>query len=310
MSRHIFLLFVLFGFMPVSVQAQTPNLLGWQKVWEFALTDDTLGAALVDTGGEDGLRLVTLHADRVKEDTLQIRIWRRDGEGWRSEWQSALDAGELRGMIAGAFVKGSRVPQVLTPRNLILPSGIGYEKRARAQEVNWFGYASLPDGTDIAISAFPGGLWKGVVSPDSRGEWLRFERVKTDDLLSLPQQFDDADWVVLVNPPRIADAGGEQWAQQGYERLFAQMGKRMHPDQPLVVSRREGESRQRIELVVPPALSSPMRMVWQSEAMEGTIREVRLVSAPKLRGGLLVLVGKGASCTVQFWRVQRSESTP
>ncbi len=294
----------------LRAQEQVSPVRGWEKVWEFALPDDAISAALIDLGGEEGLRLSTLHTDRSKEDALQVRFWKRAGNSWQTEWQSALDTGELRGMIAGAFVKGSKTPQVLSPRNLIHHTGRGYEKRVRSQEVNWLGYASLPDGTDLPIAAFPGGIWKGIISLDSRDEWLRFERIRADDLLSLPQQLSDADWVVLTIPIAFADLGGEEWTRQGFERLFAQVGRRLHPDQPFIVSRRTGEGTQALALAVPPTLNSLLRVIWQSDPIEGNIREVRLVSAAKLRGGLLVLVGRSTGLRVQFWQVTRQGSEP
>lgn len=294
-------------FLPWAVsalQASAP-VRGWQKRWEFALPEDTVSAMLVDFGGEGGVRLVSLHADRTKEDLLRLRVWKRIGEDWQTEWQSELDTSELRGMVAGYFVKGSKAAQVLTARNLILAGGRGYEKRSRKDEVSWFGYASLPEGSDLPIAAFPGGLWKGVISPDLRDGWLRFERVQVDDLLSLPQQFADADWVVLVNAPTFSEVGSEEWVRQGYVRLFAQLGKRQHPNQPLLVTRSVGESRQSLALVVPPSPSGTLREVWQSEPIIGVVRGVQVVPILSLRGGLLVLVGNGAGCRVQFWQIQR-----
>lgn len=299
-------------FLPweVFAQQEAAPVRGWQKAWEFTLPEDTVSAMLVDFGGEGGLRLVSLHADRTKENLLRLRIWKRAGEDWQTEWRSELDASELRGMVAGYFVKGSRTAQVLTARNLIRVGGRGYEKRTRKDGVSWFGYASLPDGSDLPIAAFPGGLWKGVISPDSRDGWLRFERVQVDDLLSLPQQFGDADWVVLVNAPVLGEIGSEEWGRQGYMRLFAQLGKRQHPDQPLLVTRQVGDSRQSLVLVVPPSLSSTLREVWRSEPIGGVVRGVQVVTISSLRGGLLVLVGNGAGCRVQFWQVQRQGVEP
>ncbi|MEJ5253105.1 MAG: hypothetical protein HPY54_14495 [Chthonomonadetes bacterium] len=294
----------------ISAQQSVSPVRGWQKMWEFAMPGDTVSAMLVDIGGESGLRLVSLHTDRAKEDVLHLRIWKRAGEIWQTEWQSTLDPGELRGMVAGAFVKGSKGAQILTARNLILVGNKGYEKRTRRDEVSWFGYASLPEAGDVPIAAFPGGLWKGVINPDSRDGWLKFERVQADDLLSLPQQFADADWVVLTNSPSFSEIGDEEWGRQGYIRLFAQIGKRQHPDQPLLVTRSAGEGRQSLALVVPPSLSAPLRNIWQSEPIIGAVRGVQIVSATSLRGGLLVLVGNGADCRVQFWQIQRQGVQP
>lgn len=273
-------------FLPWTVFAQQVSapVRGWQKGWEFALPEDTVSAMLVDFGGEGGPRLVSLLADRTKENLLRLRIWKRAGEDWQTEWQGELDASELRGMVAGYFVKGSKSAQVLTARNLILVGGRGYEKRTRKDEVSWFGYASLPDGSDLPIAAFPGGLWRGVTSPDPRDGWLLFERVQVDDLLSLPQQFGDADWVVLVNAPVLGEIGGEEWVRQGYMRLFAQLGKRQHPDRPLLVTRSAGEGRQSLALVVPPSLSGTLREVWVSEPIMGMVRGVQVVPIPSLRG--------------------------
>jgi len=289
----------------VCAQPADSPVRGWQKGWEFALPDDTVSVALVDFGGENGVRLVSLHADATKEDTLRLRIWKRANETWQTEWQSELDASELRGLVAGYLVEGSKTAQILTPRNLILAGSKGYQRRARKDAVSWFGYASLPDGRDVPIAAFPGGLWTGVVRVESREDWLRFERVQTDDLLSLPQQFADADWVVLLNAPAFREMGVDGWTQRGYLRLFAQIGKRLHPDQPLLVIRDRGEGKQSLALVLPPSLSRPLQELWQSEPIAGVVRGVQMLSVPSLRGSLLVLVGNAPGCRVQFWQIQR-----
>lgn len=291
-------------------QQQQPALRGWQKAWEFALPADTVSASLVDFSGEGQARLVTLHTDSVKEDVLHLRIWKRAGESWQSEWQTVLDPGELRGMAAGYFVKGNKGAQVLTPRNLVVMEGKQYSKRTRREEVSWFACASLRDGEDMPVAAYPGGVWRGVLNLSSREEWLRFERLRMDSLLSLPQQFDNAQWVSLITPLAFRDLEMEQWVQQGYDRLFAQIGKSLHPEQPLLVSRAVGEGKQSLALVMPPTLSAPIQVLWQGELVEGTIREARLVSAPGLRGGLLLLVGNTTGCRVQFWQSQSWGNEP
>ncbi|MGC8785286.1 MAG: hypothetical protein ACP5RN_12990 [Armatimonadota bacterium] len=302
----LFLRLVLLLWLAIVAPAQQqPPLRGWQKVWEFALPADTISASLVDLGGEGQARLVTLHTDSAKEDVLHLRIWKREGDGWQQEWQTALDPGELRGMVTGYFVKGGKAAQILSPRNLIVVEGKQYTKRTRKEEVNWFACASLREGEDMPVAAYPGGVWRGVLNLSSREEWLRFERLRMDSLLSLPQQFGDAQWVCLITPLAFRDLGMEQWAQQGYDRLFAQTGKSLHPDQPLLVSRLAGEGKQSLALVVPPMLSSPVQVLWQSEPVEGVVKEARLVSVSGLHGGLLVLVGNAAGCRVQFWRIQR-----
>lgn len=290
-------------------QAAAP-LRGWQKTWEFSLPADTLSASLVDFSGEGQIRLVTLHTDSAKEDVLYLRIWRREGERWQQEWQATLDPGELRGMVVGYFVKGSKGAQVLTPRNLVALEGKQYSKRTRKEEVSWFAGASVREGEDMPVAAYPGGVWRGVVNPASREEWLHFERLQMDSLLSLPQQLDNARWVSLVTPLAFRNLEMEQWTKQGYDRLFAQLGKPLHPEQPLLVSRAAGEGKQLLALVVPPTLSAPIQVLWQSEPIDGTIKEARLVSVPSLRDSLLVLVGNTTGCRVQFWQVQRQGDAP
>ncbi|MDW8289781.1 MAG: hypothetical protein RMM06_03605, partial [Armatimonadota bacterium] len=282
----------------------------WEKAWEFVLPADTLSALLIDPSGEGQLRLVTLHPDGAKEDVLHLRIWKREGERWQQEWQTTLEPSELRGVVAGNFVQGSKGAQVITPRNLILLEGGQYRKRTRKDEVNWFASVSLREGEDMAVVAYPGGVWRGVLNLSSRDEWLRFERQSTHSLLSLPQQFGGAHWVNLVTPLAFREMEGEQWTAQGYDRLFAQMGKAWHPDEPLLVTRTVGEGKQALALVVPPGLNSPLRTLWQSEPIEGNVKEVRLVSMSSLRGGMLVLVGKTGECRVQFWQAQREEVKP
>jgi len=289
----------------LSHQQPTAPVRGWQRVWEFALPADTVSAALVDFSGEGQVRLVTLHTESAKEEVLHLRIWKRDGDSWQQEWQTTLDTSELRGMAAGVFVKNSKGAQVLTPRNLVVVEGKRYGKRTRKEEVNWFACASLQEGQDMPVAAYPGGVWRGVLNLASRDEWLHFERLQTDGLLSLPQQFENARWVNLVTPLAFRDLGMEQWTQQGYHRLFAQLGKSLHPEQPLLVSRAVGADKQSLVLVVPPTLSSPTQVLWQSEPMEGIVQEAQLVSAPALRGDLLVLIGNPAGCRVQFWQMQR-----
>ncbi|GBC96629.1 hypothetical protein HRbin16_02436 [bacterium HR16] len=304
-GRGFLLLPLLLWLVVIASAQQQPPLRGWQKAWEFALPADTVSASLADPGGEGQARLVTLHTDSAKEDVLRLRIWKREGDGWQQEWQTVLDPGELRGMVAGHFVKGSKTAQILSPRNLIVVEGKQYSKRTRKEEVNWFACASLREGEDMPVAAYPGGVWRGVLNLSSRDEWLRFERLRMDSLLSLPQQFGDAQWVCLITPLAFRDLEMEQWTQQGYDRLFAQIGKSLHPDQPLLVSRLVGEGKQSLALVVPPTLSSPVQVLWQSEPIEGVVKEARLVSVSGLHGGLLVLVGNAAGYRVQFWRVQR-----
>lgn len=291
-------------------QRQQPALRGWQKAWDFALPADTLSASLVDLSGEGQVRLVTLHTDSAKEDVLHLRIWKREGEKWEREWQAVLDPGELRGMVTGYFVKGSKAAQILTSRNLVVMEGKQYSKRTRKEEVSWFACASLRDGEDVPVAAYPGGVWRGVLNLASREEWLRFERLRTDSLLSLPQQFDNAQWVSLVTPLAFRDLEMEGWAQQGYDRLFAQVGKTWHPQEPLLVSRAAGEGKQSLALVVPPTLSAPIQVLWQSEPIEGTIKEARLIASPSLRGALLILIGNTTGCRVQFWQRQGEGTEP
>lgn len=288
-----------------QAQPSSATFGAWQKAWEFALPGDTIAAALADFGREDGIRLVTLHPDKAKEDVLQVRIWKRAAQGWQTEWQSELTTGELRAMVVGNFIRGQKGAQILTPRHLIIAGDRGYEMRSRKDEVSWFGYACSPEGSDTPIAAFPGGMWKGVLNLESREGWLRFERVQVKSFLSLPSQFGDAAWVVLVSTPTLGDVGDEVWTRQGYDRLFAQVGKVVHPDEPFLVSRRLGEERQSLQLVVPPTLSAPSKVLWQSEPIAGTVREAQIVSAPGLRGGLLVLVHTSGACRVQFWQIQR-----
>lgn len=294
----------------VLAQQQEPALRGWQKAWDVALPADTLSASLVDFSGEGQVRLVTLHTDSAKEDVLHLRIWKREGEKWEREWQAVLDPGELRGMVTGCFVKGSRAAQVLTSRNLVVMEGKQYSKRTRKEEVSWFACAFLRDWEEVPVAAYPGGVWRGVLNLSSREEWLRFERLRTDSLLSLPQQFGTAQWVSLVTPLAFHDLEMENWAQQGYDRLFAQVGKAWHPQEPLLVSRAAGEGKQSLALVVPPTLSAPMQVLWQSEPIEGTIKEARLISVPSLRGALLILIGNTTGCRVQFWQRQREGIGP
>jgi len=291
-------------------QQPTAPLRGWQKTWEFALPADTLSAALVDFSGEGQVRLVTLHRDSVKEEVLHLRIWKREGEKWQQEWQISLDPGELRAMVSGCFVRGSKTMQVLTPRHLIMQEGKQYTRRTRKEEVNWFACASVREGEELPIAAYPGGVWRGVLDLLSRDEWLRFERLRMDSLLSLPQQFHDAQWVSLVTPLAFRDMEMEGWTQQGYDRLFAQLGKSLHPEQPLLVSRSAGEGKQSLALVVPPDRPSTVQMLWQSEPLEGVVQEARLVSVPSLRGGLLVLVGGASAYRVQYWLSLRRGSEP
>lgn len=305
-----FLLLLLWLASVALAQQQQHPLRGWQKAWEFALPADTLSVSVADFSGEGQVRLVTLHTDSAKEDVLRLRIWKREGDKWQQEWQTVLDPGELHGMATGYFVKGSKGAQVLTPRNLIVTEGKQYSKRTRKEEVNWFACASLREGEDIPVAAYPGGVWRGVLNLASREEWLRFERLRMDSLLSLPQQFGNAQWVTLVTPLAFRDLEIEGWAQRGYDRLFAQIGKSLHPDQPLLVSRAAGEGQQSLALVVPPTISAPAQVLWQSEPVEGTIKEAQLVSAPGLRGGLLVLVGNTAGCRVQFWQSQYQGNKP
>lgn len=61
-------------------------------------------------------------------------------------------------------------------------------------EARWRDMADRVAVGYVPIAAFPGGLWRGVVHMDAREDWLKFERVQIDGLLSLPQQFTDADW--------------------------------------------------------------------------------------------------------------------
>ncbi|MCS6829658.1 MAG: hypothetical protein RMM08_08730 [Armatimonadota bacterium] len=302
-QQVLLLLFCLAIAASAQQQSSTP-LRGWQKHWEFVLPTDTLSASLVDLSGEGQVRLVTLHADSAKEDVLHLRVWKREGESWRQEWQTALEPGELRGMATGYFVKGSKSAQVLTARNLVMAEGQQYSKRTRKEEVNWFACACVREGEDVPVAAYPGGVWRGVLNLSSGEEWLRFERVRMDSLLSLPQQFDNAQWVSLVTPLAFRDMEMEAWAQQGYDRLFAQLGKRLHPEQPLLVSRSMGEGKQSLALVTPPTPAAPIQVIWQSEPVEGAIKEARLVSTPSLRSGLLVLVGNTTGCRVQFWQSQ------
>ncbi|GIV14706.1 MAG: hypothetical protein KatS3mg022_0141 [Armatimonadota bacterium] len=304
------LLLLWLGIIALAQQQPSALLRGWQRAWEFALPADTLSVSVVDFSGEGQVRLVTLHTDSAKEDVLRLRIWKREGDGWQQEWQTVLDPGELRGMVTGYFVQGSKGAQVLTPRNLIVTEGKQYSKRTRKEEVNWFACACLREGEEIPVAAYPGGVWRGVLNLTSREEWLRFERLRMDSLLSLPQQFNNAQWVTLVTPLAFRDMELEGWAQQGYDRLFAQIGKSLHPDQPLLVSRAAGEGKQSLALVVPPALSAPVQVLWQSEPVKGTIKEARLVSAPGLQGGLLVLVGNTAGCRVQFWQSPHQGNKP
>ncbi|GIV19835.1 MAG: hypothetical protein KatS3mg023_1586 [Armatimonadota bacterium] len=296
----------------VALAQQQPSapLRGWQKAWEFALPADTLSAALVDFSGEGQLRLVTLHRDSAKEDVLHLRIWKREGENWQQEWQTPLDPGELRGMVSGCFVRGSKTMQVLTPRNLITLEEGKYTRRTRKEEVHWFACASLREGEDVPVAAYPGGVWRGVLNLASREGWLRLERLRMDSLLSLPQQFDGAQWASLVTPLAFRDLEMGSWTQEGYDRLFAQLGKSLHPEQPLLVSRSAGEGKQSLVLVVPPTLSAPAQVLWQSEPLEGVVQEARLVSVPSLRGGLLVLVGGASAYRVQYWLSLRRGSEP
>lgn len=310
LGRGLLLQAVLLLWLASIAVAQQPVLRGWQKAWEFALPADTLSASLVDFSGEGQVRLVTLHTDSAKEDILHLRIWKREGDRWQQEWQTVLDPGELRGMVTGYFVKGSKAAQVLISRNLIVAEGKQYSKRTRKEEVSWFACTSLREGEDVPVAAYPGGVWRGVLTLSSREEWLRFERLRTDSLLSLPQQFGNAQWVSLVIPLAFRDLEMEGWAQQGYDRLFAQVGKAWHPQEPLLVSRAAGEGKQLLALVVPPTLSAPIQVLWQSEPIEGTIKEARLISVPSLRGALLILIGNTTGCRVQFWQRQREGIEP
>lgn len=291
-------------------QDSSPQIQTWRKVWEYTLPADTVATTLSDLNTEGGARLVTLHSDPSKEGALSVRIWRRVGEGWQTEWQTALDAGELRSLVAGRFAVDNRgSSQILTARNLVFHDGKQYRKHSRANEVNWLASATLQQGNEMPIAAFPGGLWRGEVRPDNgKEEWLRFQRIQGDDLLSLPQQFGDADWVNLLNAPtfrQLSDGVDTDWTRQGYERMFAQLGKRLHPDQPLLVTQRAEDNKQRLVLVVPATLSSPMRVLWQSEPQTGVVRDLRLISVRELRGGLLVLLGDSAACRVQFWQLHK-----
>lgn len=291
--------------------AQSPApLQGWQKAWEFSLPGDTLSAWLVDFTGEGQARLVTLHPDNTQEDVLHLRIWRREGERWQQEWQTPLEPSELRGAVSGQFVPGSRAGQVLTARHLVLWEDGQFRKHTRKEGVGWLACAAVREGEDMAIAAYPGGVWRAVLNPAARDEWLRFERLQTHSLLSLPQQFGGAQWVNLVVPLAFREMEGEQWTAQGYDRLFAQLGKAWHPEEPLLVTRSAGEGKQTLVLVVPPFLQSPLKVLWQSEPIEGTVREAKLVSLPNLRGGLLVLVARGQECRVQFWQAQREGVKP
>jgi hypothetical protein len=308
MLLKIFQLSVLvcLSLLPVLAQeGASPSVRGWQKIWEFVLPSPTLSADMVDFGGEDGVRLVTLHPLPAKEDTLSLRLWKRVEDSWREEWQSALDTDELRGMVAGYFAKGGKAGQLLTPRHLILREGEKYLTRSRKEEVSWFGYAALPNGEDIPLAAYPGGLWRGILDVSAREGWLRFERVTISSLLSLPQQFGDAHWVSLVAPLAFRDMDMPDWVQQGYEHLFGQVGKALHPEQPLLVSRRVEGGKQSVAMVVPPNLTASVQVLWQSEPLEGEVREVRLISVSRWRGGLLVLLGKADTYRVQLWTMQR-----
>jgi hypothetical protein len=289
----------------LAQEAAISPVRGWQKIWEFVLPSSTVSADMVDFGGEDGVRLVTLHSVPAKEDTLNLRLWKRAGDSWREEWQTSLEPGELRGMAAGYFAKGSKVGQILTPRQLILRQGEKHLIRTRKEEVNWFGYAALHNGEDIPLAAYPGGLWRGTLDISAREGWLRFERMRTDSLLSLPQQVGNADWVSFASSLAFRDMDVRDWELQGYEYLFGQLGKSMHPEQPLLVSRRDSTGKQSVAMVVPPSLTAPVKILWQSEPLEGEVREVRLVSVARWRGGLLVLLGKADTYRVQFWAIQR-----
>lgn len=306
----LFMSLLWFAAVAVAQQPASTPLRGWQKAWEFSLPADTLSASLVDFTGEGQPRLVTLHPDPAKEDVLHLRVWKREGERWQQEWQSPLEPSDLRGVVTGQFVSGSRAGQVLAARNLVLLEDGQYRTRVRKEEVGWLACASVREGEDMAVAAYPGGVWRAVLNPAARDEWLRFERLQTHTLQSLPQQFGGAQWVNLVSPLAFREMEGEQWTAQGYDRLFAQLGKAWHPEEPFLVTRSAGEGKQALALVVPPFLQSPLKVLWQSEPIDGTVREAKLVSLPNQRGGLLVLVARGQECRVQFWQAQREDGKP
>lgn len=131
--------------------------------------------------------------------------------------------------MAGYFAEGSKAGQVLTPRQMVLQEGGKYLTRSRKEQVNWFGCAALQNGQDVPLAAYPGGVWRGVLNISAREGWLRFERMRTDSLLSLPQQVGNADWVSFDRPLPFRDMDVRDWEQQGYEYLFGHLGKSMHP---------------------------------------------------------------------------------